>query len=120
MGFERFVGGGDDLGMIGEAEIIVGAEINDRARLAVITNRGARFGAGEQFRLIEFNRQCAGLHPAGKGWWSLQRIAAFARDEIAQIKFCRVLIHSLWERRVSNGFHIGAASLRSGRARDKD
>jgi hypothetical protein len=27
----------------------------------------------------------------------LQRIAAFARDEIAQTKFCRVLIHSLWE-----------------------
>src|SRR2546430_15871133 len=118
--FKRLVGSGDDLGMIGEAEIIVGTEINDRARLAVVTNRCARFGAGEQFRLIEFNRQSAGLHPAGKGWWSLQRIAAFARDEIAQTKFCRILVHSLWERRVRNGFHIGAASLGSGGAGDKD
>src|SRR5262249_44465006 len=95
--FEGLVGSGDDLGMIGEAKIIVGAEINDRARPAIVIDCCARFGAGEQFGLVEFNRPRAGLHPAGKAWRGFQWIAAFDRDEIAQTEFCRVVIHSLWE-----------------------
>src|SRR5262249_9473071 len=97
MRFERLMGNGDDLWMISEAKIIVGAKINDRARPAIVINYCARLGAGEQFRLIELNCPRASLHPTGKARRSFQRIAAFTRDEIAQTKFCRVLIHSLWE-----------------------
>ena len=96
MRFERRFRRGDDLGMIGEAEIVVGAEIDDRPGLAVVIDRCPGVGTGEQFRLIEFDRPCAGLHPAGKSWRSLQRVASFARDEIAQAKFCRIVVHSLW------------------------
>src|SRR5437870_12645431 len=96
VGIERVVRRRDDLGMIGEAEIIVGTKIDDGLRFAVVSNAGAGVRTGEQFRLIQFNRPRAGLHPGGETWRSLQRVAAFTREEIAQTEFCRVFVHSLW------------------------
>src|SRR5437762_11732080 len=96
MSIQRLMGGGDDVRMIGQTEIIVGAKINDALRLAVVSNAGAGVRTGEQFRLIQFDRPRAGLHPGAETWRSLQRVAAFAREEIAQAEFCRVFVHSLW------------------------
>src|SRR6266496_1270856 len=97
VGIERVVRRSDDLGMIGQAEVIVGAKIDDALRSAVVSNSGAGVCTGEQFRLIQFDRPRAGLHPGGETWRSLQRVAAFAREEIAQTEFCRVFVHSLWQ-----------------------
>src|SRR2546423_10757101 len=91
------MGGDDDIRMVGQTEIIVGAKIDNTLRLAVVSNAGAGVRTGEQFRLIQFDRPRAGLHPGGETWRSLQWVAAFAREEIAQTKFCRVLVHSLWQ-----------------------
>ena len=41
---QSFLRGGDDFGMIGESEIIVGTKIDDRLRLAVILDRRSRIG----------------------------------------------------------------------------
>src|SRR5438309_6685522 len=91
------MGRGDDIRMVGQTEIIVGAKIDDALRLAVVSDAGAGVRTGEQFRLIQFNRPRAGLHPGGETWRGLQWVAAFAREEIAQTEFCRVLVHSLWQ-----------------------
>src|SRR5205823_12910639 len=53
--------------------------------------------AGELYRLIQFDRARGGLHPDGETWRGLLWVAAFAREKIAQTKFCRVLVHSLWQ-----------------------
>src|SRR5204863_4820781 len=91
------MGRGDDIRMVGQTEIIVGAKINDALRLSVVSNAGAGIRTGEQFRLIQFDCPRAGLHPGGETWRGLQWVAAFAREKIAQTKFCRVLVHSLWQ-----------------------
>src|SRR5437870_6418020 len=91
------MGRGDDIRMVGQTEIIVGAKIDDALRLAVVSDGSAGIRAGEQFRLIQFNRPRAGLHPGGETWRGLQRVAAFTRQEIAQTEFCRVFVHSLWQ-----------------------
>ena len=79
--------------MIGEAEVIVRTEIDDGLRFAVVGDGGARVGGGEQFRLVEFDRPCACLHPASESGGRLQRIAAFGREEITQAKFGWVVAH---------------------------
>src|SRR5947209_12253990 len=45
---ERFGRCSDYLGVIGKAEIIVGAKINDRLRLTTITNGGTSVSAGQE------------------------------------------------------------------------
>jgi len=87
------MGNGQHLGMIGKAEIIVGAEINNRPRFSTIVNNGARICGGEELRFVQFNRPRTKTYPVRKARWSLQRIVAFARQKIAQTKFCRVLVH---------------------------
>src|SRR5882762_769751 len=90
------MGRGDDTRMVGQTKIIVGAKIDDALRLAVVSDGSAGIRPGEQFRLIQFDRPRAGLHPGGETWRGLQWVAAFAREEIAQAEFCRVFVHSLW------------------------
>src|SRR5947207_13196915 len=90
------MGRGDDIRMVGQTEIIVGAKIDDALRLAVVSDGSAGIRAGEQFRLIQFDRPRAGLHPGGETWRGLQWVAAFAREKIAQTNFCRVFVLSLW------------------------
>src|SRR5438552_15325421 len=82
--------------MVRQTEIIIRTKIDDGLRFAVVSNAGAGVRTGEQFRLIQFDRPRAGLHPGAETWRSLQRVAAFAREEIAQAEFCRVFVHSLW------------------------
>ena len=47
VGVERFVGGGDHVRMIGEAEVVVGTKIDDRVRLASVIQDRARLGRAE-------------------------------------------------------------------------
>ena len=94
MGPECFVRCRNYLGVIGKAEIIVGAEINDRFWLATITNGGAGVSGGHQFWLIQIRRPRANSHPIGETWRSLKRIVGLAREEIAKAEFCRVLVHT--------------------------
>ena len=50
---QSFVRGGDDFGVIGQSEIIVGTKIDDRVRLAVVMDRGPRIGCRQHFRLVQ-------------------------------------------------------------------
>src|SRR5213595_279928 len=91
---ERFVRCSDYFGVIGKAEIIVGAKINDRLRLTTITNGGTSVSAGKEFWLIQLDRPRANSHPISKTWRSLKRIIGLAREEIAKAEFCRVFTHT--------------------------
>src|SRR2546430_9474858 len=91
------MGRSDDIRMVGQTEIIVGAKIDDALRLAVGSDGSAGICAGEQFRLIQLDRPRAGLHPGGETWRGLQWVVVFAPEEIAQTKFCRGLVRSLWQ-----------------------
>src|SRR5437868_10164295 len=93
MGPERFVRCRNYLGVIGKAEIIVGAEINDRFGLATITNDSAGVSGGHQFWLIQIRCPRANSHPIGETWRSLKRIIGLAREEIAKAEFCGILVH---------------------------
>src|SRR5205807_6851309 len=98
----------DYLGVIGKAEIIVGAKINDRLRLTTITNGGTSVSGGQEFWLIQFGRPRANSHPIGKTWRGLKRIIGLARKEIAKAEFCRVFTH----RQRSPGRFAGRPILR--------
>ena len=50
---QRFVCGSHHFGVICEAEIIVGAEIDDRSRLAVVIDHRARICGREELGLVE-------------------------------------------------------------------
>src|SRR6266513_639423 len=91
---ERFVRCSDYLGVIGKAEIIVGAKIDDRLRLTTITNGGTSVSGGQKFWLIQLDRPRANPHPVSKTWRGLKRIIGLAREEIAKAEFCRVFTHT--------------------------
>ena len=56
VGGEGVARGGDHLGMIGEPEIIIGTEIDDGLRLAVVRDCRARVGRGTHLRFVKFDR----------------------------------------------------------------
>ena len=80
-------GGSDDLRMVRQAEIIIGAKVDDRFRLALVLNRGARIGRAEHVRLIKLAAQAISLRrhsakPAGGASGSLRS----PHDKITQTK----------------------------------
>ena len=85
--------GGQHFRVIGKAQIIVRAEIDHRPRLPCVIDHRARICGCEELRFIQFNRPRAKTNPVCKGRWSLQRVVAFARQKITQIKLCRVFVH---------------------------
>src|SRR5436309_15972909 len=87
---ERFVRCSDYLGVIGKAEIIVGAKINDRLRLTTITNGGTSVSGGQEFWLIQLDRPGANSHPIGTTWRGLKSLIVLDRKEIPQAYFCRI------------------------------
>src|SRR5437016_2474803 len=91
---ELFVRCSDYLGVIGKAEIIVGAKVNDRLRLTTITNGGTSVSGGQEFWLIQLDRPRANSHPISKTWRGLKWIIGLAREEIAKAEFCRVFTHT--------------------------
>ncbi len=93
VGRERFVGGSDDFGMIGQAEVVVGAKINHRLRPAVVGDGGARFRRRPHLRFVKFDRPRSRLHPASKAGRRLEWIARFGREEITQAKFGWIVVH---------------------------
>src|SRR5207247_5821314 len=52
---KSFMRGRKHLGVIGKAEIGIGAEINHRPRFASVVDHRAGICAGEEFRLIQFD-----------------------------------------------------------------
>ena len=72
------MGCGDDFGVIGQAEVIVGTMINDRERFPVVVDGGARFGGREKSWLVQFNGPRANMHPPGEAGRGLERIVALA------------------------------------------
>src|SRR3954451_19938657 len=101
---------GYDLGVIGEAEIIVRAEIDDRLRLAVVIDAGARFGTREKLGLVEFRSPFGLAHPGGEGRGGLKWIAGLASEKIAQAECCGVfVVHCLMAPAYNAGFHLGAS-----------
>ena len=93
VGREGVVCRGDDLGMIGQAEVIVGAKVDHRLRLPAVGDGGASFGGGAHFGLVKFHRPRSGLHPAGETGGRLERVAPFAGEEIAQTQISGIVIH---------------------------
>ncbi len=93
VGGERFLRGGDDLGVIREPEVIVGAKIDHRLRLAVVGDAGASLGRGAHFRLVEFDGPRACFHPTRETCGDLQRVAAFTREKIPKTEVGRILAH---------------------------
>src|SRR5437763_15307135 len=91
---ERFVRCSDYLGVIGKAEISVGAKINDRLRLTTITNGGTSVSGGQELWLIQLDCPRANSHPISKTWRGLKRIIGLARKEIAKAEFYRDFSHS--------------------------
>src|SRR5438874_8573160 len=91
---DRFVRCRDYAGVIGKAEIIVGAKLNDRLRLTTITNGGTSVSGGQEFWLIQLDRPRANWHPISKTRLGLKRIISLARKEIAKAEFCRVFTHT--------------------------
>src|SRR6266478_6095910 len=81
------------LGMIGEAEIIIGAEINYGMRFAAVGDRCSRVCGGEELRLVQLGCPRTSAHPIRKARWSFQRVVALAHKKIAQTKFCWILVH---------------------------
>src|SRR5256886_14899712 len=91
---ERFVRCRDYLGVIGKAEIIVGAKINDRLRLTTITNGSTSVSGGQEFWLIQLDRPRANSHPISKTWRGLQRIIGLAVAAGGKAEVCRVCTHT--------------------------
>src|SRR6186713_2550858 len=79
--------------MIGQAKVIVGAEIDDRLRLAAVGDGGAGFGGGAQLGLVKFDRPRARLHPSGEAGRGLKRIASFAREEVTEAEIGGIIVH---------------------------
>src|SRR5437762_1520800 len=96
--------GRDDLGMIGEAEIVIRTEIDDGARFAAVVDHRARVSRREKFRLVKLHRPCASAHPFGESGRSLQRIASLASEKITETEFCRILVHLLMGNARLGGF----------------
>ena len=109
VGAQRLVRGRDHFRMIGEAEIIVGTEIDDRMRLAVVIQRRPRFGRAQHLRLVKFDGPFAHLMPAREGRRRLERILAVADEKVAQAEFARDRFpSSKWHRfpaRIVSGFN---------------
>ena len=86
---EGLVGRGNHFRVIGQAEVIVGAKIDDRLRLAVVLNRSASVGRAEHVGLVKFRgpryRVPAPFRKAGR--WR-KWIATLAYDEIAKATGC--------------------------------
>src|SRR5207248_6454395 len=79
-------------------EIIVGAEVDHRARAAVVIDGRARIGAGEQLRLIKFYCERGLSHPMRESGRRLEGITRFLCQKITQTELCRVLIHQMVHR----------------------
>ena len=94
---KRFVRSRNHCGVISETKIIIGTEIDNRARLASIIDRCASVGRGKQFGFIQFYRPRSDSHPVCKTRRRLEWIAGFASEKVTQTKFCGILVHSLWQ-----------------------
>ena len=96
MGIERFVRGRDDFRMVGEAKIIIRAEINDRVRLPAVIQHRAHFRRSEHLWFVKFDRPFAGLMPFRENRRRLQRIFAVADEKIAQAESTRISLDRGW------------------------
>ncbi len=90
---EGIVRRGDDLGMIGQAKVVVGTKVDHRLRLPGVGDGGAGFSGRAHFRLVQFHRPRPGLHPAGETGGRLKWVAPFTGEEIAQTKISGIVIH---------------------------
>src|SRR5437763_15654607 len=112
---ERFVRCSDYLGVIGKAEIIVGAKINDRLPLTTITNGGTSVSGGQEFWLIQLDRPRANWHPIRKTWRGRKRTRSLGRKQIAKAEVCRVFPHTQAQRQLSPARHgCGGRDRRAG------
>ena len=79
---ERFVRCSDYLGVIGKAEVVIRAQVNDRVRLAVVIDARVGVGARKEFGLVELRGPRALAHPRGERGGSLEGIAGFASEKV--------------------------------------
>src|SRR5260370_38494713 len=104
-----------NLGMIGEAEIIIGAKIDHRPRFAAVNDHRARGCRGEELRLVQLGCPRTSAHPFRKARWSFEWVIALAHKKIAQTKVCWSLLHqalrSSRRHPPAMKFRVGAAIL---------
>ena len=70
--------------MIGQAEVIVRAEIYDRLRFTGILDRRPNIGASEHAWLVKLRRGGGAVEPFGEARRWREEITALADDEIAE------------------------------------
>src|SRR4029077_7469437 len=85
--------GSDYFEVIRQTEIIVGAKIDHLPWFPGVVDRGSGIRSREKLGLVQFNRPSAELHPVCKARRGLQRVVAFAPQEITQTKLCRINVH---------------------------
>src|SRR5690348_10549261 len=79
--------------MIGQPQIVIGAEINDALRPAVVGDGSPRVGGGAQLRFVKLDRPRSRLHPPSETRRRLERVAPFARKKVAQAELGGILVH---------------------------
>ena len=75
---KAIVRGCDHFRVIGQTQIVVGTEIDDRMRFAVVVKRGPRFGRAEELRLVQLDGPLPDMVPSREGRGRFQRILAVA------------------------------------------
>src|SRR5262245_57542852 len=90
---QRLVRGCKHVGVIRKTEIIVRTKIDYFLWFPAVVNDGSGICSREKLGLVQFNGPSAELHPVCKARGRLQRIVAFARQEITQTELCRINVH---------------------------
>src|SRR5215831_9450968 len=90
---QRLVRGSQHVGVIRKTEIIVRTQIDHFPWFPAVVDRGSGICSREKLGLVQFNGPSAELHPVCKARGRLQRVVAFARQEITQTKLCRINVH---------------------------
>ena len=85
--------GSKHVGVIRQAQVIVRTEVDHLPWFPGIVDRGPGIRSREKLGLVQFNGPSAELHPVCKARGGLQRVVAFASQEITQTKLCRINVH---------------------------
>src|ERR1700747_3036763 len=95
MGAQCLVRGSQHVGVIRQPEIIVRGEVDYLSWFPGIVDRGPGICSREKLGLVQFNGPSAELHPVCKARRRLQRVVAFAPQEITQTKLCWINVHRI-------------------------
>src|SRR5216117_3625720 len=94
MSIQSLVCSRDHLWVIGQPQVVVRTEIDDRMWFAVVIEGGPRLGWTKKLRFVQLNEPLPKMVPSSKGRWRFQGIFAVANKKIAQAKPGRMRLHT--------------------------